>query len=120
MPRRLCAKCATVTNGPSHCPTCHAQRQAALNNSRGTTSERGYGQLHTALRRRYQPLIDAGAGICSMPQCIELTRAIPPGSPWDLNHTPDREGYTGPAHPSCNRSAGAQHRNTLRQNMQTP
>jgi hypothetical protein len=36
---------------------------------------------------------------------------IVPGEPWDLDHRDDRRGYLGPAHSSCNRSAGARKRN---------
>lgn len=39
--------------------------------------------------------------------CLLGSRAILPGSEWDLAHTTDRMGYLGPAHPVCNRTEGA-------------
>lgn len=72
----------------------------------GSTTARGYGPAHRRERAKYQPLIDSGQGWCTETRCLHRTRWIPPGTPWDLAHTPDRTAYLGPAHPHCNRSDG--------------
>jgi hypothetical protein len=56
------------------------------------------------LREHYQPIIDAGLGICCETICLEATRRIAPGADWHLAHTADRLAYKGPAHPGCNLS----------------
>ena len=77
---------------------------------RERTTARGYGVAHQRLRKQWQQAIDQG-GIC----CARCGLPIPPEQPhaWDLGHTDDRSGYTGPEHRSCNRSAGARKRNRL-------
>lgn len=71
-----------------------------------TTTGRGYGIHHQRARRRVARLVASGAAFCT--RCGEL---LDPLDPWDLDHTEDRRGYLGPAHQSCNRSAGARKRN---------
>lgn len=73
----------------------------------GDTTRKGYGAEHQALRRRWRPLVDAGAVVC--PRCHQPIR---PGQPWDLGHVDGsgRRLYSGPEHRRCNRSAGAQAR----------
>jgi hypothetical protein len=71
-----------------------------------TTTNRGYGNEHQRLRAQWQQVINQGHGICHAIVCLEPTRQIPPGTPWDLGHTPDRTTWTGPEHPRCNRSEG--------------
>lgn len=68
---------------------------------------RGYGYAHRQLRRRYIPLVAAG-----MITCCRCGEWIDPSEPFDLDHSDDdRSVYLGPAHVSCNRSAGARKRN---------
>lgn len=62
---------------------------------------------HRKLRKQYQALIDAGQGSCTETVCVHQSRRIPPGAPWHLAHTPDRQNYLGPAHPRCNLRAAA-------------
>jgi hypothetical protein len=50
----------------------------------------------------YARLVESGQAVCA--RCDE---SIMPGSSWDLGHTPDRTGWTGPEHSRCNRIAGA-------------
>lgn len=70
--------------------------------SAGTTGQRGYGLRHKQVRASWVPKVDAGVVDCA--RCGER---IEPGRPWDLGHTEDRSGYTGPEHRTCNRRAGA-------------
>lgn len=63
-----------------------------------STWQKGYGGSHQRLRRSYANLVAAGK--CRCPKCGLL---IEPGSPWDLGHRPDRQGYLGPEHRRCNR-----------------
>lgn len=74
-----------------------------------STSARGYGTEHQAVRSRLAPSVAAGRAVCSV--CL---MPIAPGARWDLDHTPDRRGYRGPAHERCNRSDGARRGNAMR------
>jgi hypothetical protein len=90
---------------------------------RRPTGQRGYGSPHQKLRARWKPLVDAGraschAVICLMPYGPRVGRAIPPGEPWNLGHTPDRTAYTGPEHEKCNKSDGARRGNRMRGRQQ--
>jgi hypothetical protein len=72
----------------------------------GKTAARGYDNQHKRTRATWAPIVEAGDGYCHATHCLHSTRWIPPGTPWDLGHTPDRTGYTGPEHRRCNRSEG--------------
>ena len=78
----------------------------------GDTTARGYGWLHQRTRAAWAPLVAAGQ-VC----CARCGHPIVPGQPWDLGHTEDRTGYTGPEHRSCNRAAGARKANASRQRL---
>ncbi len=67
----------------------------------GTTTERGYDTRHQAERERWRPTVEAGHASCA--RCNE---PIAPDQPWDLGHTDDRTGWTGPECVPCNRAAG--------------
>lgn len=68
---------------------------------RGTTTQRGYGPAHQALREQWRPYVEAGKVACA--RCKIL---IPPNDPWDLGHDDhDRTKHTGPEHLLCNRGA---------------
>jgi hypothetical protein len=80
--------------------------------SRGNTVARGYGAAHQALRKRVAADVEAGIAFCTAPECVvRAGRWIPPGSPFDLGHLPDRSGYAGPQHPVCNRRDGGKRGN---------
>lgn len=73
----------------------------------GNTAAAGYGYQHQKLRRS---LLAQAYGqpcpLCGLPMV--------PGQTLDLDHTPDRAGYRGIAHASCNRSDGARRGNARR------
>jgi hypothetical protein len=71
-----------------------------------TTTARGYGYQHQQLRNKWQTIVDQGHAYCHATICLQPSRHIPPGTPWDLGHTTDRTAWTGPEHPLCNRSEG--------------
>lgn len=64
---------------------------------------RGYGPKHQKLRKALAIQVQSGSVICA--RCDQL---IEQGQAWDLGHTDDRSGYTGPEHATCNRRAGGQ------------
>jgi hypothetical protein len=67
---------------------------------RGTTTQRGYGSDHQQLRAQLDPIVMAGHTRCVHPDCGELIKT---GDDWDLAHNPNRTGYLGPMHATCNR-----------------
>lgn len=73
----------------------------------GTTTERGYGADHQALREQLLPY--AYGHLC--PRCDE---PMLHGQDLDLGHTDDRTAYHGFEHRHCNRSAGAAEGNRRR------
>lgn len=68
----------------------------------GSTTQRGYGAAHQALRKSWKPRVDAG-----LVACWRCRRLIEPGSRWHLGHNDARTGYMGPEHASCNLKAAA-------------
>lgn len=66
------------------------------------TTERGYGAAHQKLRNEWKPRVERGEVPCA--RCGQL---IEPGARWNLGHTDDRTGWTGPEHPLCNQRASA-------------
>ena len=92
--------CPTIT--PTGICTKHkAQRGQA----RGGTSARGYGYTHQTLRAQWAPQVATGHV-----RCAKCNQPITAGEPWDLGHTPDRVGYTGPEHQRCNRATNGRER----------
>jgi hypothetical protein len=78
-----------------------------------STTERGYGYEHQALRRALLP------GAYGQP-CRHCGETMQPGQPLDLDHTDDRTGYRGMAHATCNRRAGADKTNAQRRTGPDP
>lgn len=91
-----CPTRALTTARHGRCPDCARRHWRG----RGTTSQRGYGPDHRALREQYRPLVEAGDVRCW--RCGEL---IAPGDAWDLGHDDrDRSVYRGPEHRAHNRA----------------
>lgn len=68
---------------------------------RGSTTERGYGARHQALRDHWAPIVAAGQATC-----WRCSQRIRPRDEWDLGHDDhDRSKYKGPEHQACNRGA---------------
>jgi hypothetical protein len=75
---------------------------------------RGYGRAHKAQRERWARVVEAGAAVCA-----RCGRPIVAGTAWDLGHSADRSGWTGPEHASCNR-ATSRHRVAQRTMLADP
>lgn len=72
----------------------------------GGTTARGYGHEHQQLRAEWAKELKK-LGVLPCARCGE---SIYHGDDWDLGHTDDRTGYTGPEHRSCNRADGGRRR----------
>lgn len=83
----------------------------------GDTTERGYGSDHQKVRAQWAPIVESGEAWCAEVVCLEPSRWIRPGTPWDLAHSRDRTAYLGPAHARCNRSEGSRRGNRLRRGL---
>lgn len=82
---------------------------------RRTNIERGYGRAHKAERAKWKPRVEAG-GV----DCAKCGLPIAHDATWDLGHTEDRKGWTGPEHPGCNRATGGSNGNrVMRERTQT-
>ena len=96
---RVCRHGEVVPRGAS-CPRCQAEKLERTRR-RGSTTARGYGGAHRALRKRLAPLVASGQMRCA--RCGEV---ILPGTPFDLGHADgDRTRYHGLEHAACNRGA---------------
>jgi hypothetical protein len=81
-----------------------------------TTTQRGYGAKHQALRAWWTPYVDAGTV-----DCWRCRRLITPGTAWDLGHDDhDRSIYRGPEHQRCNRGTNRRGRRRNRSTRRIP
>jgi excisionase family DNA binding protein len=104
-PARVCRHGEIVPAGGS-CPRCQAEK-VERTRRRGSTTARGYGGAHRALRKRLAPFVASGQTRCA--RCGEI---ILPGTPFDLGHVDgDRTRYHGLEHAACNRGAAGTPRN---------
>lgn len=98
---RPCTGCRRlIPAGRRECRDCARARWRRIDAARGTPAERGYGADHRALRREAAPLVASGTA-----RCARCGLPIAPGQAWDLGHTDDRTGWSGPEHAGCNRAA---------------
>jgi hypothetical protein len=95
----VCRHGEVVRRGAS-CLRCQAEKIERARR-RGSTTARGYGSAHRALRKRLAPLVASGQKRCA--RCGGL---ILPGTAFDLGHADgDRTRYHGLEHAVCNRGA---------------
>ena len=73
---------------------------------------------HKRQRRQGGLLVASGQAVCAETICLEerdgRTRAIAPGTPWDVAHHDDGITYKGVSHERCNRADGARRGNRMR------
>ena len=86
-----------ITDGNTRC----REHRQLVEKQRGTRQQRGYDTSHDRERARWATILRTTPTPCA--RCGAL---IQPGEPFDLGHTDDRTGWTGPEHARCNRSAG--------------
>jgi len=84
----------------SRCDFHRREHDAARNHHGVSAAERGYDADHRAERASWAPDVATGTVHCA--RCGGL---IAPTQSWDLGHTDDRSGWTGPEHRRCNRAA---------------
>ena len=98
MSKRVCSQpgCAVLIDTSGYCPTHARERDKA----RGSKEQRGYGAAHSKERAKWAAIIARMPVLCS--RChLPITADMD----WHLDHTPDRRGYLGPSHATCNLSA---------------
>lgn len=105
MNERACKRCGRLTwsSRSRYCLEHRPPPEVRAKWAAKTREARGYGAAHKAMRERLRLTIENGAAVVL---CARCRRRILPGEPWDLGHTDDRMGWTGPEHRSCNRLAG--------------
>lgn len=107
---RFCKICSAPfeTKRPDHvyCSAACRNSRRSWSRAKPSSAERGYGAAHRRERLKWKPIVDAGGATC----CL-CGFGIDPGTPWHLDHTPDRTAYRGPAHASCNIRDGAKRGN---------
>ncbi|HEU5206276.1 MAG TPA: hypothetical protein VFT94_01585 [Gaiellaceae bacterium] len=74
---------------------------------RGHARRQRYGSGHQRSRAAVAVAVEQGRALCS--RCGEL---IEPGTPWDLDHDDNGNGYLGPSHARCNRATTPRARKT--------
>lgn len=89
---------ALLTRGERYC----ADHLEEYEQRRGTAHQRGYDKAHVALKRQWQHRINQGEPIHCAKGCGRLIT----GTDWDLGHTDDRTGWTGPECRPCSRADG--------------
>ena len=82
---------------------------------KASSTSRGYGQEHRAVRAAIAGRVNAG-----LECCVRCGLVIEAGTAWDLGHSEDRSRWTGPEHASCNRAAGARKANRRRARAKDP
>jgi len=108
MSKRVCAEagCPEVIDQGTRdgrCAACNRKRDKA----RGTREQRGYGTTHKRLRAKLLPTAyGTPCPLCGDPMW--------PHQDLHLDHTPDRKGYRGIVHATCNTSDGATRGNSSR------
>lgn len=113
MPRRALKSCT----GSPDCPElvangrCDEHKQQA-ERQRGTRQQRGYDREHERIRASWRPRVELGQVDCHAIDCLMPNRRIDFDAAWDLGHTADRSGWTGPEHVRCNRAAGGRARHS--------
>jgi hypothetical protein len=106
---RPCQQCGQMfeANVPSkrYCSArCRDSRRGFASTPRvASATERGYGAEHRKARAEWKSIVDAQGGI----DCCLCGGWIGADEKWHLDHTPERDGYRGAAHPHCNVRDGA-------------
>lgn len=107
---RFCKICSRPfdTKQPSqvYCSADCRNSRRGWSRAKPSSMSRGYGTAHQQERRKWKPIVEAGEATC----CL-CHYPIDPGTPWHLDHTPDRSAYRGVAHAACNVRDGAKRAN---------
>lgn len=69
-----------------------------------TTTQRGYGADHQKKREKWKKLLAKAGQI----PCARCSKPIMTTDKWELDHSDDRQTYIGISHEVCNRRAGWQ------------
>lgn len=98
---KVCAQpgCPSLTD-KTYCDVHQRAVRASREAGRPKTAARGYGSPHQRTRSRFQRRLNQGEVFL----CAKCGKQVHFCEPWDLGHTADRHGYTGPEHQACNRN----------------